>query len=129
MKDAPGTRDYDWLLLAILAAICALRVIEIYSATHGSTLSGMHMKQVRRLARRCAPTWDWPWGGATRWWVALFGRVRKGAVRRRFRRRGFCWWARLSSPPVTADAASRISGNELLLSCTLKRTRKAPAIS
>src|SRR5438045_7928261 len=49
MKDAPGTRDYDWLLLAILAAICALGVIEIYSATHGSTLSGMHMKQVRWL--------------------------------------------------------------------------------
>src|SRR6266446_119853 len=24
MKDAPGTRDYDWWLLAILAAICAL---------------------------------------------------------------------------------------------------------
>src|SRR5437879_5335775 len=43
MKDAPGTRDYDWLLLAILAAICALGVIEIYSATHGSTLSGMHI--------------------------------------------------------------------------------------
>jgi hypothetical protein len=29
MKDAPGTRDYDWWLLAILAAICALGVIEI----------------------------------------------------------------------------------------------------
>src|SRR5206468_2866556 len=49
MKDAPGTRDYDWLLLAILAAICALGVIEIYSATHGSSLTGMHMKQVRWL--------------------------------------------------------------------------------
>ncbi len=47
MKDAPGTRDYDWLLLAILATICALGVIEIYSATHGSGLDGMHMKQVR----------------------------------------------------------------------------------
>jgi len=30
MKDAPGTRDYDWWLLAILAAICALGVMEIY---------------------------------------------------------------------------------------------------
>src|SRR5436189_5365974 len=49
MKDAPGTRDYDWLLLAILAAICALGVIEIYSATHGTSLTGMHMKQVRWL--------------------------------------------------------------------------------
>src|ERR1700732_3732917 len=50
MKEAPGTRDYDWWLLAILATICALGVIEIYSATHGSTLAGMHMKQVRWLA-------------------------------------------------------------------------------
>jgi rod shape determining protein RodA len=51
MKDAPGTgtRDYDWWLLAILAAICTLGVIEIYSATHGSTLAGMHMKQIRWL--------------------------------------------------------------------------------
>src|SRR5271169_643120 len=49
MKDAPGTRDYDWWLLAILAAICALGVVEIYSATHGSALAGMHMKQVRWL--------------------------------------------------------------------------------
>src|SRR6266700_2531883 len=49
MKDAPGTRDYDWLLLAILAGICALGVLEIYSATHGSSLAGMHMKQVRWL--------------------------------------------------------------------------------
>ncbi len=49
MSDSPGTRDYDWWLLAILAAICALGVIEIYSTTHGSTLAGMHMKQVRWL--------------------------------------------------------------------------------
>jgi rod shape determining protein RodA len=50
MKEAPGTRDYDWWLLAILATICALGVIEIYSATHGSSLAGMHMKQMRWLA-------------------------------------------------------------------------------
>ena len=49
MKDAPGTRDYDWWLMAILAAICALGVIEIYSATHGSALTGMHLKQIRWL--------------------------------------------------------------------------------
>jgi len=49
MKDAPGSRDYDWWLLAILATICALGVIEIYSATHGSSLAGMHMRQVRWL--------------------------------------------------------------------------------
>jgi rod shape determining protein RodA len=49
MKDGPGTRDYDWWLFAILAAICTIGVVEIYSATHGSALAGMHMKQVRWL--------------------------------------------------------------------------------
>jgi len=50
MREAPGTRDYDWWLLAILAAICAIGVVEIYSATHGSVLAGMHMKQIRWIA-------------------------------------------------------------------------------
>src|ERR1700756_4587316 len=49
MKDAPGTRDYDWWLIAILLAICTLGVIEIYSATQGSNLAGMHTKQIRWL--------------------------------------------------------------------------------
>jgi len=49
MADAPGTREYDWWLLAILTAICAVGVVEIYSTTHGSALAGMHMKQVRWL--------------------------------------------------------------------------------
>jgi rod shape determining protein RodA len=51
MRDAPGTttRDYDWWLLAILATVCAIGVLEIYSATHGSSLAGMHMKQLRWL--------------------------------------------------------------------------------
>src|SRR3974377_1666160 len=49
MKDAPGARDYDWWLLAIIAAICTIGVLEIYSATHGSALAGMHMKQIRWL--------------------------------------------------------------------------------
>jgi rod shape determining protein RodA len=49
MREVPGTRDYDWWLLAIVAAICAIGVLEIYSATHGSALSGMHVKQIRWL--------------------------------------------------------------------------------
>src|SRR3984893_10212546 len=49
MKEAPGTRDYDWWLLAILATICLLGLIEIYSATKCSSLAGMHMRQVRWL--------------------------------------------------------------------------------
>ncbi len=51
MKEAPGTRDYDWWLLAILAAICALGVVEIYSATHASNLAGMHVKQCCSASR------------------------------------------------------------------------------
>src|SRR5208283_2854138 len=47
MKNTLGTRDYDWWLIAIVAAICALGVIEIYSATHGSALAGMHTRQIR----------------------------------------------------------------------------------
>jgi rod shape determining protein RodA len=50
MNDVTGRHDYDWWLLAILTMICTLGVLEIYSATHGSSLAGMHMKQVRWLA-------------------------------------------------------------------------------
>ncbi|HEX9344565.1 MAG TPA: rod shape-determining protein RodA [Candidatus Acidoferrum sp.] len=49
MNETTTTRDYDWWLLAIIAAICALGVVEIYSATHGSVLVGMHSKQIRWL--------------------------------------------------------------------------------
>ncbi len=49
MNETTTTRDYDWWLLAIVAAICALGVVEIYSATHGSVLTGMHTKQLRWL--------------------------------------------------------------------------------
>jgi len=49
MNEGTTTRDYDWWLLAIVAAICALGVLEIYSATHGSALVGMHSKQIRWL--------------------------------------------------------------------------------
>jgi len=49
VKDAAGSREYDYWLLAILAAICALGVVEVYSTTHGSALAGMHMKQLRWL--------------------------------------------------------------------------------
>jgi len=49
MNETTTTRDYDWWLLAIVTAICALGVLEIYSATHGSALVGMHTKQIRWL--------------------------------------------------------------------------------
>jgi len=61
MSDATTTRDYDWWLLAIVAAICALGVLEIYSATHGSALAGMHMKQIRWLV--IGHLWPFYWWG------------------------------------------------------------------
>ena len=46
MKEVQGTRDYDWWLLAIVLGICAIGVVEIYSATHASRFAGMHTKQI-----------------------------------------------------------------------------------
>jgi len=46
MKKTASARDFDWWLLAIVFAICGIGVLEIYSATHGSRLAGMHWRQV-----------------------------------------------------------------------------------
>jgi rod shape determining protein RodA len=46
MKESTHARDYDWWLLAISFTICGLGVMEIYSATHGSNLAGMHWRQM-----------------------------------------------------------------------------------
>jgi len=46
MRQSAGIRDYDWWLVAIVLAVCALGVTEIYSATHASHLAGMHWRQV-----------------------------------------------------------------------------------
>ena len=39
-------RDFDWVLLALVLLICALGVVEIYSATLGTKFMGVHIKQV-----------------------------------------------------------------------------------
>lgn len=39
-------RDFDWVLLIFVLAICALGVVEIYSATIGTKFVGVHIKQV-----------------------------------------------------------------------------------
>jgi rod shape determining protein RodA len=48
MREKAGFRDYDWWLLAIAGAICAMGVVEIYSATHNSGGLGtaMYIKQL-----------------------------------------------------------------------------------
>ncbi|HEU5451590.1 MAG TPA: rod shape-determining protein RodA [Terriglobales bacterium] len=46
MRRFVSFRDFDWLLLFFVLAICALGVVEIYSATFGTKFAGSHIKQV-----------------------------------------------------------------------------------
>jgi rod shape determining protein RodA len=39
-------RDFDWVLLVLVLLICALGVVEIYSATIGTKFVGVHIKQI-----------------------------------------------------------------------------------
>ena len=46
MKRYISFRDFDWLLMLFVMAICAAGVIEIYSATFGTKFAGSHVRQV-----------------------------------------------------------------------------------
>jgi len=50
VKDRPHVRDFDWTLLAIVFAISACGVLEIYSSTHASAMAGMQWKQLIWIA-------------------------------------------------------------------------------
>ena len=50
MKRYISFRDFDWLLLAFIMAICAAGVLQIYSATVGTKFAGAHIKQVYWIA-------------------------------------------------------------------------------
>jgi rod shape determining protein RodA len=39
-------RDFDWVLLGFVLAICAAGILEIYSATVGTKFAGAHLRQV-----------------------------------------------------------------------------------
>ena len=39
-------RDFDWVLLGFVLAICAVGVGEIYSATEHTKFAGSHIKQI-----------------------------------------------------------------------------------
>jgi rod shape determining protein RodA len=43
-------RDFDWVLLGFVVAICAAGVVEIYSATQGTKFAGAHIRQVYWIA-------------------------------------------------------------------------------
>jgi rod shape determining protein RodA len=45
VREGPRTHDFDWVLLAIVSAICLMGMLEIYSATHDSAFAGMHWRQ------------------------------------------------------------------------------------
>ncbi|HWG58182.1 MAG TPA: rod shape-determining protein RodA [Candidatus Acidoferrales bacterium] len=47
MKDRARIQDFDWVLLAIVSAISAIGIAEIYSSTHSSAaMAGMQWKQL-----------------------------------------------------------------------------------
>lgn len=46
MKDRPRVQDFDWTLLAIVAAISAIGLSEIYSSTQASGMAGLQWKQL-----------------------------------------------------------------------------------
>ena len=46
MKDRQRVQDFDWALLAIVGAISAIGVLEIYSSTHASGMAGMQWRQL-----------------------------------------------------------------------------------
>jgi rod shape determining protein RodA len=50
MPDRPRFGDFDWWLMAIVGAICALGLLQIYSATHNGNLAGMQWKQLIWIA-------------------------------------------------------------------------------
>ena len=41
-----SVRDFDWVLLVFVLVICALGIMEIYSATYTTKFAGVHVKQV-----------------------------------------------------------------------------------
>ena len=46
MKRYISFRDFDWLLLGFVLVICAVGVLQIYSATVGTKFAGAHIRQV-----------------------------------------------------------------------------------
>src|ERR1700683_5738092 len=39
-------RDFDWVLLGFVLVLCALGVLQIYSATEHTKFAGAHLKQI-----------------------------------------------------------------------------------
>ena len=50
MRKYISFRDFDWLLLLFVLLICALGVLQIYSATLSTKFAGAHLKQLYWIA-------------------------------------------------------------------------------
>ena len=50
MARKSGIRDFDWAMTFVLVVICALGVLQIFSATHDTTWQGAWWKQILYLA-------------------------------------------------------------------------------
>ena len=86
MSDRPQIKDFDWTLLAIVAAINLLGLLEIYSSTHASAMSGMHWKQLIWLGVGVVVMFIMSQIDTTRCWTR-----RRSFISREWRD---CWWWR-----------------------------------
>jgi rod shape determining protein RodA len=50
MRVETRIRDYDWTLLVLALALCAIGIVQIASATRGGNLDGLHWKQLEWIA-------------------------------------------------------------------------------
>ena len=83
MRRILSFRDFDWALLGMVLLLCAISVLEIYSATLHTKYTGFHTKQIFYIAgglvamfifakidyHRLLDFVPWAYGAAcSRWW-------------------------------------------------------------
>jgi rod shape determining protein RodA len=57
MLQSGNNRDFDWAMLFIVLTICALGVVQIFSATHGTVWQGAWWKQIVYIAAGILLMW------------------------------------------------------------------------
>lgn len=57
MLQSGNSRDFDWAMLFVVLTICALGVIQIFSATHGTIWQGAWWKQILFIAAGILLMW------------------------------------------------------------------------
>src|SRR5579862_3169646 len=56
-QSGSGVRDFDWAMLFVTLVICALGVVQIFSATHDTIWQGAWWKQVIYIAAGILLMW------------------------------------------------------------------------